>query len=177
MKTLISVVHEHLRDIGFFFTRQPSRCQVPILGDSGRWTLEIITNEDDRWIICRSLLPCTVPARLRRKAVLYVTGCNYRLIFGGFEMGLRNGVVAFKTTLRLSEDELTASMVADLLGCNCAQFDQYLPGFMALLHGRRSLRYCLRLVHKPLYDDVDPEEVLPALENPEEDPWGGPSQN
>lgn len=176
MRTLISVVQEHLCEIGFPFKRRPSRCFAPIDGDHGRWILDIMTNEDDRWIVCRSLLPQLIPPKLRRKTALYITGCNYRLIFGGFEMGLKNGVVAFKTTMRLEDAELTESMVANLLGGNCCQFDQYLPGFMALLNGHRSIHYCLGLVRKPLFDNIDPEQPLPTLESLE-DPSDWPSQN
>jgi hypothetical protein len=148
MRTLQSVVKLNLAQHGYKADRCPEGLRTTIRGENGIWPLVVLLNEDDRWLVCRAILPFAIPETLRRKVAMLITHINYLMIVGNFELDLSDGEVAFKTSLRLDSDELTDAMVSDLLGASFSTMDRHLPVFMALVFGGRSLQRCLKLTQQ-----------------------------
>ena len=78
-----------------------------------------------------------------------------------FDLDFADGEVCFKTSMRFTEDELTPAMAKDLLFCNFSIFDRYLPSFMALVFGRRSVGQAVALTGGTA--DPSPQDALPQL--------------
>lgn len=169
MQTLLSVVRRHLTEQGYRPEKRSQGLRASIQGCHGMWYLSVQTNEDDRWLICRSILPTLVPAELRRQVGEFITRTNYGLILGGYEMDMDDGEVAYKTSIRLAEDELTDGMVKELLLANFSTFDRVLPGFLAIVFGRRSVRHAMKASGQPMPDanaGPVPEPTALQDENP-----------
>ena len=171
MESLKSVVRTFLVKHDFTVERHGEDLCTTVRGYNGVWYVQIASNEDDRWIMCRSRLPFRIPRALRRKAVLLVNDLNDPLILGNFELARKSGHVAFKTSMRLTDDLLAPKMAEDLLHSNFVTFDRSLPGFMTLIHGRRSVRDAVRAACRDL---PEPEETstlpqLPPVEQTDEE--------
>ena len=173
MQTLMSVVRGFLTEKGYHIERNGHSVRVTIRGENGLWYHHVAVNEDDRWLVCQSRLPVDVPVgvppEMRKRAALLITHLNYNLILGGFEMDMTDGEVAFKTSARFTDDELTPAMVEDLLYCNFSTFDRCLPGFMALIHGQRSIRACLKMAREPSKEPPEKEAAQQPQLPPGED--------
>ena len=159
MQTLMNVVRAFLTENGYRPERRGHSLWATIRGDHGLWKLHVMFNEDDRWLICRSQVPFAIPEPMRNKAALLVAHINDKMILGNFELDFSDGEVCFKTSMRFTDDELTEAMAKDLMYCNFSTFDCYLPSFMALVFGGRSVRQAVALTAQK------PED--PALETPE----------
>jgi hypothetical protein len=160
MQTLLNVVRAFLTENGYRPERKGHSLWARIRGDHGLWQLNVMFNEDDRWLICYSQVPFAIPEPMRKRAVLLLAHLNVNLILGNFELDFADGEVCFKTSMRVTDDALTEAMARDLLYCNFSTFDRYLPSFMALVFGRRSVKQAVALTAET------PEE--PAEEAPQQ---------
>lgn len=131
-----------LEDAGFktLYLARPPLVWACQWGEAGTYSLQFMAREEASTIICRTRLPIRIPARLRWRAMEFVTRANEQLIAGAFELSLDDGDMWFRGACILGEDGVpTASMVAALAGVGIEMSDLYVPLLLDALYGKRAV--------------------------------------
>lgn len=106
-------------------------------GRNGQWMIIADAKEQSSILIVYSVLTVQVPAEHMAAAAEFVARANYGLIIGNFELDVRDGEVRYKTSINVEtvENQISDTMIRNLLGVNLTTFDRYLPGLMAVCEG------------------------------------------
>lgn len=145
METLLSAARNFLHNKGWKTQRKGSCLRTYIRGEHAHWLLQVVTNEDDRWVVARSIVGFEVPEAMRARVATYLAHVNYGMILGSVEIDMDDGEVAVKTSLRLTHDAITPAMLEDLFMANFVSMDNILPGLMAVVYGGRSVQKALAM--------------------------------
>jgi hypothetical protein len=104
-------------------------------GANGQWTCYAWVIEEKKRVAFYSICPVNVPAERRNLLSEMVTRANYCLLMGNFEMDFADGEIRFKTSIDVSGDRITFTLLRQLIYTNVLTMDQYLPAIMAVIYG------------------------------------------
>lgn len=104
-------------------------------GQNGTWRCLAMVDQEREQFAFFSSLDTKVPLEKRRLAAEYLTRANYGLPLGNFELDFSDGEVRCKTSIDIEGGTLTNTMVRNIVYCNCALMDRYLPGLMKVVYG------------------------------------------
>lgn len=107
-------------------------------GANGQWTCYGQTLEELRQAVFYSQCPANASPERRVSVAEYLTRANYGLVMGNFEMDFDDGAIRFKTSVDVSEGELTQALARNLLYTNVLMMDRYLPGIMLVNYAGQS---------------------------------------
>jgi hypothetical protein len=86
-------------------------------------------------ILFYSVCPLRVPAGRRPEVSQFLTGANYGLAAGNFELDFEDGEIRYKTALHIQGDGLDGTLVKRLVRSNGMAMESYLPGIGAVITG------------------------------------------
>ncbi len=123
-------------------------------GTSGRWPCIAQAVEDEQVFLFYSARPDDVDESRRGAVARLLSGINYRLMIGNFEIDAADGDVRFRTSLDLSalpldgrqRELLAAGLIESSVVANIQTMDRYLPHIDRVARG-----------------EVEPEEALRRL--------------
>ncbi len=174
MRTIFQVLKQFLNAGTYKWERKGDRVRFPVHGENGTWLAMIGWNEDDRWVLVRSVIGFNVPPAKRRSVAEFIARANYGRFLGNFEMDFADGEVGFRTSLAVPEDPLSPTMLTDLVYVNFAATDRYLPGLMAVVYGGRCVRKVIEQVEgtetEPLEEAGVESNAPPATRPPADEP-------
>ena len=101
-------------------------------GKNGEWMLHVSTDEDSERCTVYSVGPFTVDAPRRAAVMELFNRINFQLEIGNYDFDLDSGDLAFRTSIDVEGDRLSAALVAQLVAANVAAFDTYLPALEAV---------------------------------------------
>lgn len=123
-------------------------------GNNGEWVCYAEAVEDDEdeegWFVFYSTCPVKASEEKRHEVAEYITRANYGIRFGNFELDFEDGAIQYKTSIKLREDELSRTIMENLVYINVYMMDKYLPGIM-----------------KVIYSDVSPAQAIAYIESEE----------
>ncbi|MGA9377464.1 MAG: YbjN domain-containing protein [Phormidium sp.] len=106
--------------------------KLTFTGESSQWSFLIAMNEEDHQICCYSIYPETIVEQQREQFSIFITGVNYELNIGYFEMDLDDGELRFRTSLALNQEPLTEQLLESLVTINLDTMNVHLPQFKQL---------------------------------------------
>ncbi len=114
--------------------------ELPLLalnavGDNGSWYCYVFVQEELGRIAFFSRCRQPTPETARAAMAEFLTRANFGMAIGNFEMDYGDGEVRFKTSIDVSQDRLSAGLLAPLVWINVATMDRYLPGILDVLAG------------------------------------------
>ncbi len=112
--------------------------QLAFQGENGQWGCYAATNKESQKFMFYSLCPVNVPENQRLAMAEFLTRANYGITLGNFEMDFDNGEIHYKTSINVEDDQISISLVRQLVYTNVMVMDQYLPGIMAVIYGNVS---------------------------------------
>ena len=120
--------------------------QTAFKGEHGTWDCITIVREDARQLLFYSLYPEDVPEASRGPMAELVVRANEDLILGNFELDMDDGTMRFKTSLDVSQDELTVGLLRPVMIANVLTMDTYLPAIVAVADGSSSPKDAIAIV-------------------------------
>lgn len=108
-------------------------------GPLGTWKFYAQVVDEQDLILLYSVCPLRVPAGRRAEVSQFLTGANYGLAAGNFELDLEDGEVRYKTALHCHGDGLDAAVIKRLVRSNGMAMETYLPGIGAVITGTAAL--------------------------------------
>jgi hypothetical protein len=108
-------------------------------GPLGTWKFYAQVVEEQDLILLYSVCPLHVPAERRREVSQFLTGANYGLAAGNFELDLEDGEIRYKTVLHSYGDGLDAELLKKLVRSNGMAMETYLPGIGSVITGTPAL--------------------------------------
>lgn len=139
------------REDDWAFEKLPDRplLRLPFQGKSGRWNCfaQVRVTKDLEQVLFYSVAPVSVPEEQRSAVAEFITRANYAMALGNFELDFNDGEVRFKTSLDVTNVDVTLGLVKPMVYTNCLMMDKYLPGLMSVM-----------------YTDVSPEEAVRQIE-------------
>ena len=138
---MLNVVQAFMEEDGWPFEELDTPAEVgtalqtAFKGDHGQWDCITIVREDARQLIFYSLYPGPVPDEERGAMAELVVRANEDLILGNFELDMEDGTIRFKTSLDVSQDELTIGLLRPVMLANVLTMDTYLPAIAAVAEG------------------------------------------
>jgi hypothetical protein len=108
-------------------------------GPLGTWKFYAQVVDEQELILLYSVCPLRVPAERRSEVSQFLTGANYGLAAGNFELDFEDGEIRYKTVLHIQGDELDPSIVKRLVRANGMAMETYLPGIGAVITGTAAL--------------------------------------
>ncbi|NJL02531.1 MAG: YbjN domain-containing protein [Spirulinaceae cyanobacterium SM2_1_0] len=109
-------------------------------GQHGKWVCFVSTREQARQVIIYSIYPQNVPETQRLVIAEFFTRANYHLTLGSFEMDFESGQVRLRASLAIASEAIDAASFQQLLLHNLQTADRHLPGFLAVLSGKKRPR-------------------------------------
>ena len=85
------------------------------------------------------MLEAGVDTERRREVSQFLTGANYGLAAGNFELDLEDGEIRYKTVLHSYGDGLDAELLKKLVRSNGMAMETYLPGIGSVITGTPAL--------------------------------------
>lgn len=121
-------------------------------GNNGEWVCyaEAEEDEEEGWFFFYSTCPVKAPEEKRHEVAEYITRANYGMRVGNFELDYEDGLIKYKTSIKLGVDELSSSIMENLVYINLYMMDRYLPGIM-----------------KVIYSDASPTQAISYIESEE----------
>jgi hypothetical protein len=108
-------------------------------GPLGTWKFYAQVVEEQDLILLYSVCPLRVPAERRPEVSQFLTGANYGLAAGNFELDFEDGEIRYKTVLPSYGDGLDAAVLKRLVRSNGMAMEAYLPGIGAVITGTAAL--------------------------------------
>jgi hypothetical protein len=108
-------------------------------GPLGTWKFYAQVVDEQDLILLYSVCPLRVPAARRPEVSQFLTGANYGLAAGNFELDFEDGEIRYKTVLHSYGDGLDATVLKRLVRSNGMAMETYLPGIGAVITGTPAL--------------------------------------
>jgi hypothetical protein len=109
-------------------------------GALGHWKFYAQVVEEQGLILLYSISPLRAPENRRAEVAQFLTGANYGLAAGNFELDFEDGEIRYKTVLQLQSDQLDSITLKRLVRANGIAMETYLPGIGAVIAGTPALR-------------------------------------
>ena len=127
---------------GWSFEQMPERpiLRLPFQGKGGRWNCyaQIRVTRDVEQILFYSVLPLNVPADKLSAIAEFITRANYGMALGNFELDFNDGEVRYKTSVDVTDTEITSNLLRPLIYTNVLMMDKYMSGLMAVVYADMS---------------------------------------
>ncbi|MGE5602853.1 MAG: YbjN domain-containing protein [Nitrososphaerales archaeon] len=147
----LEAVDAFFTEDGWSFEQMPERpiLRLPFQGKGGRWNCyaQIRVTRDVEQILFYSVLPLNVPADKLSAIAEFITRANYGMALGNFELDYNDGEVRYKTSIDVTDTEITSNLLRPLIYTNVLMMDKYMSGLMAVV-----------------YADVSPAEAVKQIE-------------
>jgi hypothetical protein len=104
-------------------------------GPLGTWKFYAQVVDEQDLILLYSVCPLRVPTARRPEVSQFLTGANYGLAAGNFELDFEDGEIRYKTALHVQGDGLDSILVKSLVRSNGMAMETYLPGIGAVITG------------------------------------------
>ena len=143
-------------------------------GINGQWICYAQAREIEEQFVFYSVLPVSVPQKLRQKFAEFITRVNYGMVIGNFEMDFEDGEIRYKTSVDIEDSELSNGMIRQLVYANLVITDQYLPGVMRIIYSDEQPVDVLDSLEG--FDDI-PEDLLDDLDFLDDEPPYGANLN
>jgi hypothetical protein len=108
-------------------------------GPLGTWKFYAQVVDEQDLVLLYSVCPLRVPAERRPEVAQFLTGTNYGLAAGNFELDFEDGEIRYKTVLHINEHGLDRTIVKRLVRSNGMAMETYLPGIGAVITGAPAL--------------------------------------
>ena len=105
---------------------------VAFKGESGQWSCYVQAQDQRNLLVFYSISPTRPEQDKILPMCEYLTRVNYNMALGNFEMDMEDGEIRFKTSIDVTDDELTLANVRQLVYSNLLTMDRYLPGIQAV---------------------------------------------
>lgn len=105
-----------------------------IRGENTHYNCMFVATENPRRLTFYSHIGSEVPEIKRHRMCEFLTRANYGLVLGNFEMDMSDGEVRYRTSLDLSDENLTHKQLMTLVWVNLFTFDRYYPGLMKIMY-------------------------------------------
>lgn len=109
-----------------------------VRGDNHHYNCMFVTTETPRRLTFYSHIGNEVPEIKRHRMCEYLTRANYGLVLGNFEMDMSDGEIRYRTSIDLSDADLTHKQLMTLVWVNLFTFDRYYPGVLKIMYGNTS---------------------------------------
>jgi hypothetical protein len=104
-------------------------------GGSGIWSCFIFCREQEEQLVLYSEAPVAVAEELRVDMAEFILRANYGASIGCFEMDVDDGEIRYRTGLDVTDTQVEATMLRNIVLANLLMMDTYLPGILAVVHG------------------------------------------
>jgi hypothetical protein len=108
-------------------------------GPLGTWKFYAQVIDEQDLILLYSVCPLRVPAERRREVSQFLTGANYGLAAGNFELDFEDGEIRYKTVLHSQGSGIDRTILKRLVRSNGMAMETYLPGIGAVITGTPAL--------------------------------------
>jgi hypothetical protein len=149
MSDLFSGIQKFFTDDEWYYLQLGNQpiLQMTYPGKNGKWTCYAQVHEEQQIFFFYSVCPIDTPEEKRLLMAELLTRANYGLKVGYFDMNFADGEVRFKTSIDVGEENLSNTILRNLVYNNLWIMDHYLPGILSLI-----------------YSDITPMEVIQKME-------------
>jgi hypothetical protein len=127
---------------GWSYEQMPERpiLRLPFQGKGGRWNCyaQVRVTRDVEQVLFYSVLPLNVPDSKLAAIAEFITRANYGMALGNFELDFNDGEVRYKTSVDVTETEITSDLLRPLVYTNVLMMDKYMSGLMAVVYADMS---------------------------------------
>ena len=120
--------------------------------EAAGWTVTIHYLEDAAQIVVLSHLSSTVAEEFRSVVAEFVLRANCDLLVGGFDFGLDDGLVRFRTAMDIDDLDVTTQFVRNLIYSNVSTMDLHITALNRLAHGGANVAEAFQLLEANLQD-------------------------
>jgi hypothetical protein len=134
----LQAIAAFFQEDGWSFEQMPERpiLRLPFQGKGGRWNCyaQVRVTKDVEQVLFYSVLPLNVPAEKRDAIAEFITRANYGMALGNFELDYNDGEVRYKTSLDVTDQEITGGLLRPLIYTNVLMMDKYMSGLIAVVY-------------------------------------------
>lgn len=124
---------------------------VSVRGENAHYNCMFVVTENPRRISFYSHIGNEVPEIKRHRMCEFLTRANYGLVLGNFEMDMSDGEIRYRTSIDLTDENLTHRQMMTLIWVNLFTFDRYYPGIMRIMYSNTSPQDAIYECERPLH--------------------------
>ena len=102
--------------------------------------VQVVVNVREDSVSFHSVCMLKVPREQRERVAIYLTCCNFDMMYGNFEMNMSDGEVRFKNVLSYHECMPSRRAVEEMLNFTVNMFDRYGDEMLAVIYGDKAPR-------------------------------------
>jgi hypothetical protein len=91
----------------------------------------------------------------------FLTRANYGMTIGNFELDYTDGEIRYKTSIDVTNAQLSSALIKTLVYTNVAMMDEYLPGIQVVLAGATPIAAIQAIEPPPPNDSTPPSASEP----------------
>jgi hypothetical protein len=162
MTTLLELTRDLLAEEGWSFEEAEDEpvLRLGFAGESGRWLLYAVADEELSQSVFYSIYPDAVPPGRRLEVAQLVSRINYDLTIGSFDLDMEEGTLRFRTSLDFEGSEPDPTVIRTLALANVATMDQFYRAIGSVVSGTPA-----EVAYEDSRPDDEDEEDLDDTEN------------
>ena len=94
----------------------------------------IYVDEEQESFLCNTHINLKIPYAKRTQVCEFINRVNYEMVNGNFEMDMEDGEIRYRTSLDVSNAEVSKEQIMNLIWHGAQSFDTFYPGLMDLLY-------------------------------------------
>jgi hypothetical protein len=106
-----------------------------IKGNNGEWNCYAQIRDDRSQFVFYSICPISASEDNRSPIAEFLARANWGLILGNFELDFEDGEIRYKTSIDVTDDFLSQSLIKQVVYANVNMMDEYLPGIRSVIVG------------------------------------------
>ncbi|MCW6036068.1 YbjN domain-containing protein [Spirulina subsalsa FACHB-351] len=103
-----------------------------------KWMVFFVAHEPQKQAVVYSVYPQKIPEAQHSNVAEFITGLNYYLLIGNFEMDLGDGELRYRTSLDCKECPVTFALLQQVLVTNLNMMTRYFERIQGVIEGRIS---------------------------------------
>jgi hypothetical protein len=146
-KASLSIMTNLLKSVVLFFEENDwkfevvpddSAVVVGFQGEHGKWKCYSKARDEEQQVVFYSLFPTKVSKDRIQFMSELLSRANYGIVIGNFELDYDDGEVRYKTSIDVEGEQLTSSLMDNIVCANVDAMDAYFPAIQAVIDGKLS---------------------------------------
>jgi len=125
-------------------------------GSNSSFSTYVFAYNEERLLRTYSKCPIKIPHQKLSAITELIARINLDLSIGNFDIDLEEGIVLFRTSMKICTENPGQQIIGTLIFGNCMSMDQYFPVIASVIYGNESPKQAVDLFQD--YDDETTEE-------------------
>ena len=113
------------------------------VGKRATFRIRVVFKPDKELVSLYVYYPVTVPEKKRMQVCEAITRINYNMLYGWYEMDMRDGELRFRSFIPLDTAPFFPEQLKTIFYAGVSNADRYFPALMSIIHGGKTVEQAI----------------------------------